>query len=167
MAVDLTGTSYFTNGTAPADEEVTTVLKDAFRMYNDLFLDILSESTDPFLSEITYAIVIVDGDSVVDNPFAQQPTNDDSGLEVWAIAAVAAGAGFFSILAVCVCFICCLGDPQDEDGNIPDVKKTASGTSKKSKSTANSSNDHPEDESDMMRTDQLLEIRSITSQGKF
>lgn len=164
VAVDLTGTSYFIDGTAPEKEDVTTVLKDAFRMYNDLFLDILADSVDPFLSQITYAIVIVDGDSVVDNPFGNQQTKDDSGLEIWAISAIAAGGGFITILAACICFICWVGE--SEDDNVPGVKKSNSHGSKKSKTTANTSK-NPEDETDYFEgNDHLLDARSISSQGK-
>lgn len=161
VSVDLTGTSYFTNDAQIKEEEVSDVLKEAFRKYNDLFLEILADSVDPFLSDISYAIVIVDGDSVADF-FTPKPSTD-KGLKVWAIAAIAAGAGFLTILAVCVCFICCIADPDDEQYKIPEVTKSGSNGSKKSKTTTSSSKDEVDEESEMFGKEHL-ETRSITSQ---
>jgi hypothetical protein len=96
VAVDLTGTAYFESKSNLSEKDVTLVLKDAFRKYNDLFLEILADSIDPFLSEISYAIVIVDGDSVVDEVVSD--SSSDSNLPVWVIAVIAAGTGFVTIL---------------------------------------------------------------------
>ena len=164
VSVDLTGTVYFDKETNVSEENVTMVLKDAFRKYNKLFLDILADSIDPFLSAISYAIVIVDGDSVVDEKVNEPKT--DSNLPVWTIAVIAAAAGFIAILALCLCFICCLGDPEEEDEypkQIPQVSKSSSGGSGKSKNTAVSSRD--EEESYMYGNGhEHLEARSISSQ---
>lgn len=161
VAVDIAGTSYFKADANVTTDDVIDVLKDSFRKYNDLFLDILAESVDPFLAEISYAIVIVDGDSVV-NTVIQEPPEDD-GLKVWAIAAIAAGAGFITIMTVCLCFICCLAEPDDEPYKVPEVSKSSSNGSKKTKSTSTSSKDEVEEESTMFGKDPL-ETRSITSQ---
>ena len=161
MAVDIAGTSYFATDANVTTNDVMDVLKDSFRKYNDLFLDILAESVDPFLADISYAIVIVDGDSVVNTIIKETP--EDDGLKVWAIAAIAAGAGFITIMSVCLCFICCLAEPDDEPYKVPDVSKSASNGSKKTKSTSTSSKEEVEEESEMFGNDPL-ETRSITSQ---
>eukprot|EP00977_Amphora_coffeiformis_P019409 scaffold7221_cov165-Amphora_coffeaeformis.AAC.2 len=159
VAVDITGTANFVEGSNILEEDVMSVLKDGFRKYNDLYLEILADSVDPFLSKISYAIVIVDGEDVVD--IITPDSSVDQSLEVWAIAAIAAGAGFISILAICLLFIFCLADPEDDE--VPEVSKSRSNVSKKSKTTAASSKEEEEEESEIYGKDHL-ETRSISSQ---
>lgn len=160
VVVDLTGTAYFVDESNITEEEVMSVLKEGFRKYNDLYLEILADSVDPFLSEISYAIVLVDGEGVVDIIVPEEST--DEGLKVWAIAAIAAAAGFFSILAVCLLFICCVADPDEDEDKIPDISKSRSHVSKKSKTTTSSSK--VDDEESIMFGKDHLETRSISSQ---
>jgi hypothetical protein len=89
--------------------------------------------------------------------------SDDGGLKVWAIAIIAAGAGFATILAACICFICCMADPDEEPYKVPDVSKSTSSASKKSKTTSSSSKEDLEEDSEIFGKEQL-ETRSITSQ---
>jgi hypothetical protein len=160
VAVDISGTSYFVDGTGPSEGEVENILKEAFRKYNDLFLDILADSPDTFLSEISYVIIVVNGESVVDTPVVARTKDDDDSLDVWVIATMAAGAGFIFIFAVCLLCICCIGDEDDVNDPIPAIAKSGSNGTQKSKSTKSASHD---DESAMNEKDHL-EVRSITSQ---
>jgi hypothetical protein len=157
---DLTGYAYFDVDSDISEDDVTNALKDAFRKYNKLFLEILAESDDAFLSDIRYAIVIVDGDSVLDRKVTNE--SSDETFPIWAIALVAAGAGFALVVGLCLCFIYCLGEPDEDQDGVYNVSRTNSRETKKSKSTTASST--PDEEESTMYDHEHFEARSFSSQ---
>jgi hypothetical protein len=165
-SMDLAGTIFF--GDAPPQEQVSTVISAAFQQQNQLFLQSLVQSTDPFLQDINYAIVRV----VKNNEKTNQAnaTGASSDLDSWMLAIIVGAGTFIVVFFCCLVFVCFtpLSELQ------PDIENHGSSRSGKSikpidtKDTDNASDDGAEfwegDDAERPTPTSLSPVRSITSQ---
>jgi hypothetical protein len=102
-SMDLAGTIFF--GDAPPQEQVSTVISAAFQQQNQLFLQSLLQSTDPFLQDIDYAIVRVVKKSGNTNNQANA-TEASSDLDSWMLAIIVGAGTFIVVFFCCLLFVC-------------------------------------------------------------
>jgi hypothetical protein len=101
--MDLAGTIFF--GDAPPQEQVSTVISAAFQQQNQLFLQSLVMSTDPFLQDINYAIVrVVKKSGNTDQ--ANNATEASSDLDSWMLAIIVGAGTFIVVFFCCLLFVC-------------------------------------------------------------
>lgn len=111
----LRGNAFFQKNRAPGQREVLTYASSFFQEDNQVFLDHLMRKNNKFLSEISYAIVRVDGDVVAENDKHSSiesntsPTTKEKmiSMEMWIIGVVAGLVGFVTVSLICLVCICC------------------------------------------------------------
>jgi hypothetical protein len=101
-SMDLAGTIFF--GVAPPQEQVSTVISAAFQQQNQLFLESLVQSTDPFLQDINYAIVRVVKKSGNTNQANSSEASSD--LDSWMLAIIVGAGTFIVVFFCCLLFVC-------------------------------------------------------------
>ncbi|KAL7563956.1 hypothetical protein ACA910_017569 [Epithemia clementina (nom. ined.)] len=165
--LDVKGTAYFEDNVSPSLEQLDSVVKQAFQTDLEVFIEILSESTDPFLETLNVVDVQVNA--------SVSEESSPSGLSTGAVVGIAVGSALFSAGFLCLLCICCLGDPEDEEENVPSFKKTESdesGQTNGSKKASTKASDDAASDIDMecmsgigIRLNQEhLDLQSITSQ---
>lgn len=106
-SMDLAGTIFF--GDAPPQEQVSTVISAAFQQQNQLFLQSLVLSKDPFLQDINYAIVRVvkNSNTANTNNQANAARNQESSeLDSWMLAIIVGAGTFIVVFFCCLLFVC-------------------------------------------------------------
>ena len=161
----LSGSVYFEDGTGPSFDLLSTVIDNAFKEDYEVFFEILSESSDPFLASLESVNINVEK--------ADTSEDTQSGLSTWVVVAIAVGSAVCSAGFLCLLCICCLGDPEDEDEDITAVKKTSSsGSGETHVKTSTKASDEVASDIDVesihgaqLRNNQEnMDVQSITSQ---
>jgi hypothetical protein len=84
------GRAFFADGTSPSQDDVFAFTSETFQQENQAFLQALMKSDDPFLTDISYAIVKVNGDVVVEDNNARSSVRGASGTAPSVLSIVAA-----------------------------------------------------------------------------
>lgn len=158
------GRAFFADGKAADQHDVIAISKDVFQMENQAYLEALMLSNDPFLTDISYAIVNVGGDVEAENQDVLSkrpidsiapPSEDDTffqGLNKWTIITLAGAGGFLTVCLVCLLWCCCSSIADDTPMAMPDTVKP------------NETKGTQDEESYMPETKAPSPLRSITSQ---
>ena len=115
--LEVIGSAYFEDGSAPATVDVFQVINQAFQTDIELYIEILSESSDAFLSSLNIV------DVKVQTPSSYK--DESSGLGTWVVVGIAGASSVFSAALLCILCMLCLGEPDEDD-------EATSGTKKKS-----------------------------------
>jgi hypothetical protein len=121
--------AYFQEGTAPTEQDAIAFATEALQQGNQEFLQALIDTQDPFLSDISYAVVKVNGkrlDGAEDNDGKRSSGIQWTGWtdHNWALGLVAGAVSFFLVL--CLCLICIWCTPVDDEDLAEPVRKTIS-----------------------------------------
>lgn len=124
----LSGRAYFAEGSTLLRQEVISLTAGAFQRENQAFLQELMKSSDPFLMDISYAIVQVDGDVVTENNDASVPGSPSFAdqFDTWTIALFAGAIGFLVVIVTCLIWLCCTSVSDDFDEEEGRANKTPS-----------------------------------------
>jgi hypothetical protein len=110
--VTITGQVFFLAETNVTESNVSEITSQAFEQDKDeVFVQVLQNSANPFLAHINYAVVRVDGATVASsNATTQAAAEQDDGpvMEVWMIALVGGAGAFLLVFCVVVTCICCM-----------------------------------------------------------
>jgi hypothetical protein len=105
-------TSNVSEWTHLAFDEETESSSDSVSTETNSFVQALLTSRDPFLSNITYATVLVDGAIVAAETMDDNSKKNGQGvfavLEVWMIPLIGGGGAFLLVLCCIVTCICCI-----------------------------------------------------------
>lgn len=136
------------NAQPPTRDELVQTTNVLFQESNQEFLLSLTGQDDPFLQDISYAVVKVNGVVAASNS-SIKPSEDSNGPNNWVYAIIAGVGAFFIVLNLILLCYCCCGKGRNE---LPSVRKTStSGTSQ-------------DDDASSCRPDALSPVRSFTSQ---
>jgi hypothetical protein len=117
-------------------QQIHDVLTTAFEDQNQDFIVALSQSHDPFLSNITYAVVSVnDEDDIEVMPKTVEKDSDsdsssssidnisEESIDTWLIAVIAGVTGFLGVLCLCLLCVCCWGGDGGDGTNSKQEKE--------------------------------------------
>ena len=131
--------AFFQDAATPTQQDALEVSKSTFHDNNQEFLQELMSSTDPFLADLSYAVVKVNGENV--NVGSDKDTSSGVDSENWWernwVLGVMAGAAAFFVV-VCICFLCIMCTPLEDNDVAPSVKASKSSSQQTNQTSSDS-----------------------------